>query len=222
MDNFLDHYCERVSSQLWDEPLNFLTNVTFLIVAFLLIRKLLEIPQTRSKKSWDLWLLTGLIITIGAGSGIWHLLATGWALWADRIPILLFISLFLFSCLVRIFNLPILSAIILLVFFHIINTVIQYQFSPAVLNGSLFYVPTLLFLIGMTILLWNSHKSHRKYFLTASTLFFVAIIFRSIDLATCDIIPTGTHFVWHILIATTIYPLMAALLQISVSSSSRE
>ena len=210
MDNFLDHYCERVSPQLWDEPLNFLTNAAFLIVAFIVLRKLLKIPEVRNRQSWDLWLLASLIVTVGAGSGIWHLLATGWALWADRLPILLFISLFLVSCLVRIFKLNVVLAIISLVIFQI---TIQFKFPPATLNGSLFYIPTMIFLLAMAIILLKQKNPTGNKFLIAFLLFSVAIVFRTVDLAICDSVPVGTHFLWHLLIAMTIYPLMTALIQ---------
>lgn len=223
MNNFLDHYCERILPQLWDEPFNVLTNIAFLIVAFLLFRQLKNLPHLTVKNSLDLWILVALVTAIGLGSATWHLLATGWALWADRIPILLFISFFLVSCLVRILKMSITISLILLVSFHIINVVVQFQFPPPILNGSVFYIPTFLFLLTITLLL----KHHRPVpiksnFLWSSVIFAIAIIFRSADLAVCDNISIGTHFIWHLLIALTIYLLMTALIHTSVINLNHE
>jgi len=213
MNSFLDHYCERSTPQLWDEPLNVMSNLAFFLVAFLIFKHLHATQNSKNKTRWDLWLLSGLILAIGIGSSIWHLFALSWTLWADRIPILLFISVFLISFLVRIFRLTLLSAFSLFSLFQIINIAIQLQYPPTTLNGSLFYLPTLVLLIVITIILWRkNHPEIKRYFQLASILFVTAIFFRSIDLLVCDTIPMGTHFVWHILVASTIYPLMLGLI----------
>ena len=223
MNNHLDHYCERILPRLWDEPFNVLTNIAFLLVAFLLFRKLRTLSSSSVNNSLDLWILIGLVTAIGVGSATWHLLAAGWALWADRIPILLFISFFLVSCLVRMVNLSITTSLVLLVIFHIINVFVQIHFPPPTLNGSVFYIPTFLFLITITFLLGSHHSLPVKSnFLIASVIFAIAIIFRSIDLAVCDSISIGTHFIWHLLIALTIYLLMTALIHTSVINLNHE
>jgi len=220
MTNFLDHYCERTLPQLWNEPLNVLTNIAFLAVFYPVLRSLQKLSRENDMPLWDLWILTGFIAFVGIGSATWHVLASSWALWADRIPILLFISLYLVSCLLRVFNMSLIVALSALVLFHTVNTLVQFMFPAYTMNGSLFYIPTLVILFVMTILLWlKRNKSIRKYFLSACVLFSVAIIFRSIDLVACDIIPTGTHYIWHLLIAFTMYPLMIALIRTTMTDT---
>ena len=223
MNSYLDHYCERVAPQLWNEPFNVVSNFAFLVVAFFIVRLFSRATVSANRSLWDLWLLTGLVVAIGIGSSIWHLFATSWTLWADRIPILLFISIFLISCLIRIFRLAPLTAFALFALFQAVNIAVQLQYSPETLNGSIFYVPTLALLVAITIILWQKNYSPVKnHFLVACALFNIAIIFRSIDLVACDVFPVGTHFLWHFLVASTIYPLMLGLVNFSKNTPANE
>lgn len=213
MNSFLDHYCERSAPQFLDEPLNVLSNLAFFLAAYYIFRHLFSTQNPESDSRWDLWLLSGLIVTIGIGSSIWHVFATSWTLWADRIPILLFINIFLISFLIRIFRLTLLWALALFALFQLVNVAVQFQFPSETLNGSIFYIPTLALLIIITIILWLKNYSELKWhFQIASILFIVALFFRTVDQAVCETIPVGTHFVWHLLVASTIYPLMLGLI----------
>ena len=203
MSTFLDHYCERIDSVTWGEPFNIISNIAFLIVAYFLYRKTKNSQQSLDNSIADIWILTGLIFFIGIGSATWHTLAQHWALWADRTPILAFISLFILSCLVR----------VLFFGFHVINSFVLTIFPASTLNGSLFYIPTGALLFGITIILWHRENiAVTNYFLPGSILFTVAIVFRTMDLSACAVIPVGTHFVWHLLIALTIFLLMSGLI----------
>ena len=213
MNNFLDPYCERIAPGLWGEPLNTFSNIFFLLVALLLIRNIIKSDIGTIKTKWDVWLLLALIVAIGTGSSLWHLFATGWTLWADRAPILLFINLYFLSCLIRILHFSAVKTLILFIAYHTINTATQFYLPPMTLNGSLFYIPTALFLVITTVLIWrNDSNTAKLFFLPATFLFFAALILRTVDLSVCDKIPIGTHFVWHILIAFTIYYLMNGLI----------
>lgn len=224
MNSYLDHYCERVTPQIWDEPLNVLSNLAFLLVAVLLYRHLQNaFAQFRFNAAWDLWLLVIITASIGIGSALWHLFAQEWALWADRIPIIVFISILLLSSLMRLFKLNVIHALFVLLIFQTSNILVQTTFPPPTLNGSLFYLPTLLLLTIITTILWSKNKTPANiWFMYGSLLFLLAIIFRTIDNVICDTVPVGTHFIWHILIAGTIYPLMIGLIKNSIYSNRRE
>jgi len=209
---YLDHYCERVLPTLWDEPLNVISNLAFLIAAYLIIKQLSK--PARQHLPWDLWLLILLIPVIGAGSTLWHILAVQWTLWADRIPIIFFISVFLLSSLIRALRVAPVNALMLFLLFHMLNTLVQLTVAPDTFNGSLFYVPAALFLTGMTAILWLQHNASCKvYFFHATLVFYMAIALRTLDLTLCDSVRTGTHFIWHILIGLSIYLLMIGLLK---------
>jgi len=219
VNSYLDHYCERVNAQLWGEPFNVLSNLAILAVAILIIHLLNRARLSACRPWWELWLLSGFIVTIAAGSSIWHLFATSWTLWADRIPILIFISIFIVSCLIRVLNLAPLSAVLVFTLFQIINIGVQTQLPAGTLNGSIFYLPTLALLIVITVVFWQKNYTPIKHhFLIASLVFAVAVTLRSIDIAVCSKFPVGTHFAWHLLVAATIYLLISGLISHCQSS----
>jgi len=220
---YLDHYCERVSPNYWSEPFNLFSNIAFLLVAFFLYRKLSKNNSSQNASKIDIWALVTLIPLIGFGSALWHLLAVHWALWADRIPILVFISIFLLSSLVRVFNLSLLISFFVFGLFQLINILVQINFSPAILNGSLFYVPTAISLFIITSLLWVKNLTTTAYyFISGLIVFIIAITFRSVDLSICKSFPAGTHFIWHFLVAFTIYLLMSGLINYSSTAKKNE
>lgn len=48
--------------------------------------------------------------------------------------------------------------------------------------------------------------------LSAAAVFSASLVFRSIDQTLCGIVPTGTHFLWHMLNAAVLYLCLAAAL----------
>ena len=211
MDNYLDHYCERLAPGLWGEPFNSISNLAFFVTAYLIYRQFYAKRHLLFSTGWDLWLLLMLVVAIGTGSTAWHLLANHWSLWSDRIPILLFINVYLLSCLYRVIRLPLSGLLVAFLLYHAINTNLQLNYPAETLNGSLFYIPTLIFLIGITMIVWSRGLPGTNYFVLAANIFTISLAFRTIDLWFCDSFSIGTHFIWHILNAITIYLLMAGL-----------
>jgi len=212
MDDYLDKYCERIAPGIWQEPFNLLSNLAFLLAAYIILRKYLLPQRTILKTQWDIWLLVLLCILIAVGSGLWHLLATRRYLWFDRIPIMLFINIYLISCLRRLFTLPWFGIVILFILYHILNSSVQIWSSPLTLNGSLFYIPTLLFLWGIVAVLYKQNSEMYPTYGYAAFCFTVALILRTIDLNICNQFSIGSHFAWHILIALTLYILLKGLI----------
>lgn len=207
------NYCERLSDGFWAEPANAITNLAFLLAAVLLIPPLMISTRVSLLKAVDIVLLISLLFAIGIGSFLWHTLATLWAGWADVIPIVLFISLYLLSFLFRVTGLSILHILICLVLFHLFNSGLQSFIPPDTLNGSIFYLPTLLALIMIGIYTRHTRHPTANRMLTAVMLFAISIVFRSIDFAICHLWATGTHFVWHMINAYVLYSLGMALIE---------
>jgi hypothetical protein len=210
---YLDIYCERTAPGLWQEPLNTLTNLGFLIAAALLLRLYLRVYRGRQAQGWDRLLLIILLAAIGVGSGLWHLTAERWAMLADVLPIAGFISVFLLVFLLRIAGLGFLPALSLFLLYHAVNWGVQASLPPDFLNGSVFYLPTWMALVVMTF--WLALKGHAQWqsYAWASGLFLVSLSLRTGDQAWCDTLPMGTHFIWHLLNALLLYLLVRALLQ---------
>lgn len=197
-------YCERVGDAFWAEPVNALTNLAFLLAAAYFVRALLR-NQNPALRMWDLWLLAGLMAAVGIGSFLWHTLATPWAEWADVIPILLFISLFLLSFLVRVARLGIVWVSYWFVLYQTVNFGLQAALPPDFLNGSIFYLPTWISLPVTALYSKSTGRPGSGPLLAATLVFTLSLTMRTLDTALCSEWPLGTHFIWHLLNGLTLY-----------------
>ena len=78
------------------------------------------------------------------------------------------------------------------------------------LSGSAAYAPALLALVVTgSVLAARSHRVGR-YLLAAAAVFFVSLTLRTLDEPLCSVLPSGTHFLWHLLNAATLAILLVA------------
>lgn len=203
MFDYIDLYCERTAPGLWGEPFNALSNLAFLFAAWRLWR-----AGVWRDGTWDVRLLVLLVASVGIGSGLWHFSALRWAMWADIVPILLFIAVYLLVFLRRIAGLGWPAAAGLFLLFQGVNVLVQASFPPDLFNGSIFYVPTVVMLLLMTAFLKGTRRPEWRLFVAASGLLLLSIGMRSIDIAVCEYLPLGTHFLWHLLNALVLYLLV--------------
>ncbi len=221
LPDFLDQYCERVAPGLWNEPFNLLSNLAFIIAGALAWRLSSQMRKQMAGQVRDMALLTILLFVIGIGSGLWHVFANRVALLADSIPILLFINIYLLSCLFRVFSLSGRMVMVIFIVYHVINYSVQAALPADFLNGSIFYLPTWGLLLGVTIAAWKQQAVACRYYVDALIIFTVSLTFRTVDQAACETIPVGTHFVWHLLNAATLYLLMCGLIYNTAGYTSR-
>jgi len=80
------------------------------------------------------------------------------------------------------------------------------------MNGSLFYVPNLLLMLGFSVL-WAARVEREPYLLLVGTCLFVcAVSARSVDWMVPW--PIGTHFLWHTANGAMVYVLLRACILI--------
>lgn len=182
---------------MWAEPANLVSNVGFLVAGIWALARCRRLGI--GFRGWDLWGAALLIVVIGIGSASWHSFHTSWAKVLDVVPILLFIHLYLYSFLRRQVRLTIAVSVIVVALFFAVSKLFAATTSPHLLHGSIFYLPALLALA--TLALWSFAASVATWRLTAlATLVFTAsLFFRTIDGEVCTWLPTGTHFIWHLL-----------------------
>ena len=195
----VDLYCERLGPEFWSEPVNALTNLSFVVAAIALWHQ----ARRHDSLTPQIWLLLGLVFTIGVGSGLFHTFATRWAQIADVLPILLLQLVFLWIYGHRIMQVSI-TRLVILTTLYLVAAYLGRQF-PQLLNGSLIYAPALLLLVGLGIYHYRHAGNHRSGLLWACGVFLLSLFFRSIDLAVCDTLPLGTHFLWHVLNGVVAY-----------------
>lgn len=201
----IDLYCERHTAEFWAEPLNAVTNLSFVIAALLAWR----LARRHEALEPDVRLLTALVLIIGIGSFLFHTFATGWAMAMDVIPILLFQVSYLWIYGGRIIGLG-LPGRSLAVAGLVAAFAVSGQFAQ-VLNGSLSYLPALLVLAILAAYHYRRAAVARGALLTATGLLGVSLAFRTMDNALCDAVPAGTHLFWHLLNGVVLYLLLKGL-----------
>lgn len=201
----LDLYCERLVSGMAGEPINLFSNVSF----FLAFGGIFSLVQGR-KISLEFKVLVGLILAIGAGSSLFHTFATRGSQLLDVIPIFLFQVGYLWLYFGRVVQLN-MSENLGLIGIFLASSYLMQNLSH-VLNGSLSYLPGLIFLTGLGIYHYQQQKREHSILLLATGVFIIALFFRTIDLVICPYFAPGTHFLWHLLNGWLLYLLARALI----------
>lgn len=202
----IDLYCERSGAGLLAEPVNLFTNIAFFIAAW----AAWSLARRSNGLSTDIRVLTALSVVIGAGSGLFHAFAAGWARILDEVPILLFQLWYLWLYTRRIMTLRAEFATASIAG-YMAAAIFCRQF-PHLLNGSLVYAPALILLLGLGLYHFLQHKAGRFLLLATTGVFLASLALRSIDEAVCPYVPIGTHFLWHILNGVVLYLSMRALI----------
>ncbi len=211
----IDLYCERVGGAFWAEPLNALTNLSFLIAAWALWR----LRPNATAPPLESALLIGTIATIGIGSFLFHTFATRWAELMDVVPILVFQLLFLWFYARRRMGAGVIVATGMPIAYLALSFVFG-RFGPS-LNGSIGYSPALVVLIALGLHHIGTAQTRRHALLWAAGLFTISLTFRTIDRDVCEVIPIGTHFLWHCLNGVVLFLATRALIEQPGYRSSR-
>jgi len=202
----IDLYCERLGPDFWAEPVNALTNLGFVLAAWLIWRFAVQ----KQVQDPGIAVVTAMIASIGVGSFLFHTMATPLTRWLDVLPILVFQLMYIGLYARRVIALH--WAVILTMLVIFLAAALYGRQFPEILNGSLIYAPALLVIAGLGIYHYRSRRKARGLLLVAATAFLLSIFFRSIDNAVCTQFALGTHFLWHIVNALVIYLVMRALL----------
>jgi len=200
MNDYIDIYCERLGYGLWAEPLNALTNAAFIIAA------IFAYILAKRKNALDIRSVTlvMLLCAIGVGSTLFHTFATKAMQLSDVLPILFYQIAFIWFYSLYIIRLNAVKTAALFILFMVL-TVLSEMAPAYILNGSLSYAPSILFLLGFGVWHLKTKQKEPYMLLLAGTVFAISLTFRSIDMAVCDNIKVGTHFIWHILNGCVLY-----------------
>ena len=148
----------------------------------------------------SLYVLASLLAATGVGSALWHATREGWALMADVVPGFLFFFLFIFFWMRRLMG----TALAALV----ATTLTTLSLGVMVLGEGLEHplaLPMLVYtgalaalILALCIATWRKYGSIAIWGLVGMLLALGALVFRSLDAASCGLVPWGTHFMWHI------------------------
>lgn len=191
----VNNYCERIDASYWSEPLNAISNASFLIAALICWRLI------GAQRDAGARLLTVLLAIIGVGSWLFHTHAQVWAALADVIPIQLFILTYIYFATVRFFALPVWAGALAVVLFLPCAAALARGIEAVAgpMNGSVGYAPVpILIAVYAAALRVRAPRTARGLAIGAGILV-TSLVFRTIDEAVCPALPIGTHFLWHIL-----------------------
>ena len=209
-------YCERLDAGFWAEPVNVISNIFFIVFAYLAYRYLRQ-SKLDAENQFSPILLILTLLAIGIGSFLWHTYASRWAELADVIPITIFMHLYLYFFARNIVRLGTVFSLLFLLSFVGVNYLFSAFVDPKLLNGSITYVPALLYLFAMMGSMGRS--PYLKDFIVSILIFIVSMGFRTIDFMVCDLITTGTHALWHTLNAVFLYRLIVLLVDVKKRKS---
>ena len=204
---YIDIYCERIEPGLWAEPLTAITNLAFIIAAFLLIRMILR-SDPAIRRDPAPWVLTGLVFVIGIGSGLFHTFATRWALRMDVIPIAFFILIYTWYAIRRFAAAP--AWVCALGVAGVLGLAMAVPPLTGFRGGSYVAALTALVIIGGFLKFGPKHAGGTAL-LMAAAIFAVSLTFRTVDAPICAAVPIGTHFMWHLLNGCVLFIVVRAL-----------
>lgn len=218
-------YCETGHGFLFmAEPINTITNAFIIIAA---IYALKEVRRAKVGMPFDLALLLFLLFATGIGSFFWHALRTRVALAFDALPGLLFLFVLAGLWFRALFgNLIGVAGALGLIALAVGTTALwraygvgfsgmppAFAFAPAF--ASIAAVGA--FLATETARRYGRDVARPGAFAILSAL--GAAVCRSIDLLVCDVLPTGTHFLWHILLSLAAYLGIVLLVRLKSAKS---
>ncbi|MBP2330825.1 hypothetical protein JOF56_011210 [Kibdelosporangium banguiense] len=201
--DYIDNYCERTDGSFWSEPLNAVSNVSFLIAsiaAWLFIRRVAV-----AKPAGELYVLPALIFLIFFGSSAFHTTATRWGVALDSGSIALYMLYFIALWARLYWDLPWSRAWIAAPAFLAFTALVA--LLPLRLSG-MYLAAVLGLLVLAGLLFFSKHpdrKQHWHWYLITALVFAVSLTARTLDGPLCGDIPIGTHYIWHTLNGLVLY-----------------
>ncbi len=188
----VDGYCERIGAEYWAEPVNAVTNLAFLIAAFLMWRRSRGIAMAQ--------FLCVILGAIGVGSFFFHTYAQVWAGLADVVPIALFILTYLFAVNRDAVGLRTGRALGMTALFFPYAAVMVPAFAAfSWMGSSAGYAPVPLLILIYAGFLRKKHPEFAQGMASGAVILIVSLFFRTVDEPLCQNFPLGTHFLWHVL-----------------------
>ena len=196
--NSVDIYCERLDASFWSEPMNAISNLSFIVVGFFLWR--LRSPRSA--------LMAALVLLIGLGSLSFHTYANRLTGLLDVFAITLYLAVFAFlipkqwsrsSILIQ------LGSVLLLIVSVVLAQLLMSHLNPT-LPGlpSGMYLGAWFALIIYALVTQCSKKPAARFLWLAVIIFPVSLLSGQLDIPLCKSIG-GLHWLWHLLNGLTLY-----------------
>src|SRR5918994_719725 len=169
MMEIMDVYCERVGPGLLAEPLNAVSNVSFLLAAW----AAWVLASRTGALSAGVRVLIALAASVGIGSILWHTYPTSLMLILDIVPILIFIMWFVWLYTRNVIGMRSLFAVACVAAF-VLGTFLAIPFS-GVLHGALVYTPGLMVVLVLGVFQAGERTVARFTLLAAAGVYIAAL-----------------------------------------------
>jgi hypothetical protein len=191
----VNNYCERTDPSYWSEPVNAITNAAFILAAIWGWRIASAAGDTGGR------VLAVILAAIGVGSYLFHTHAQIWSLYADVIPIQIFILAYIYLATVRFFAVPWWGGLLAVVAFIPYAALVSGGLGALVgpLNGSIGYVPVPILIAAYAVALRHRRPEAARGLAIGAGILAASLVFRTLDAGICPAFPLGTHFLWHVL-----------------------
>jgi hypothetical protein len=196
--NSIDIYCERLDASFWAEPINAISNLSFIVAGLFLWR-------LRSSHSA---LMATLVILIGLGSFSFHTFANRLTGLLDVLAIALYLVAFAFlipkqwsrnSLLIQ------LGSVLMLIVSIVLTQSLMSYLKPALpWLPSGMYLGAWLALIVYALITQCSNMPAARFLWLAVIVFPISLLSRQLDMPLCDLIG-GSHWLWHLLNGLTLF-----------------
>ena len=200
-----DEYCERVGFGLLAEPLNAISNFSFIIAAW----AAWVLAKRTDTLTPGVKVLIGLAALTGVGSMFWHTLANTWSLYLDIVPIVIFIVGFIWLYTREVMRQGAGVAVLGIGVFFLAAVLVRPIGEN--LHGAPSYLPALLVVLGGGVYHAVANRPSRFTLLAAFGAYCAALFFRTIDQELCHYMTIGTHWIWHSLVGLVTYLSMRSL-----------
>jgi hypothetical protein len=204
--DMMDVYCERVGPGLLAEPLNVVSNISFLLAAW----AAWLLAKRTGTLSTGVRVLIAIAASVGIGSILWHTYPVSLTLILDIVPILIFIIWYIWLYTRNVIGMRSLFAVASVAAF-LLGTFLAIPYSD-VLHGALVYTPGLMVALVLGVFHATERRVARFTLLGAAGVYLAALFFRTIDNEVCPVLPIGSHFLWHLLIGLVTYLAMRTLI----------
>lgn len=196
--DFVDIYCERLDTSFWAEPINAITNLSFIVAGFFLWR--LKSPRSA--------LMAILMIFIGLGSFGFHTYANRLTGLLDVLAIALYLVAFSFlipkqwsrsSILIQ------LGSVLLLIVSIVLAQLLINYLKPAIpwLPPGI-YIGAWLALLIYALVTQYSNTPAARFLWLAVIIFPFSLLSRQLDMPLCESLGP-THWLWHLFNGLTLY-----------------
>lgn len=187
----IDGYCERISAALIAEPINAITNLAFIVAAWVMWRRSAGLPVARG--------LCAVLVAIGIGSGLFHTFANRVTAAMDVMPILVFILAYILAAARDFLGLRGWRPWAMAAGFVPYAAVAVPLFGRIEgIGSSAAYAPVAVLILGFAAAVWSRAPQTGLGLLVGAILLVISLIFRTLDGPLCAIFPVGTHFLWHL------------------------